>query len=289
MIMIYIKRIAKKIFSIFQRKTIIYTEIVRLSPNEMLKDRFVLITGGTSGIGFSIAESFINAGAVVCITGRDIKRCEKAVEQLKVKTGNRNNDKIFCCEMDMLQVSSFEQVVSSVVQKMGKIDILVNNAGINLNGSYHCTEEAYNSILDTNLKGMFFLSRCVGEYMVKNEIGGNILNIASASSLRPAINPYIISKWGVRGLTQGLAKKYIKHNIVVNGLAPGPTATPMLRKDGHQDNISLPNTPSGRYALPEEIANMAVVLTSSMGRLIVGDIVYMTGGAGLLTYDDIKY
>lgn len=283
----FIKRGLKYIVSGVPTKRITQ-EIVMLSPSNLLLGKTALITGGTSGIGFSIAESFINAGAVVCITGRDIKRCEKAVEQLKVKTGNRNNDKIFCCEMDMLQVSSFEQVVSSVVQKMGKIDILVNNAGINLNGSYHCTEEAYDSILDTNLKGMFFLSRCVGEYMVKNEIEGNILNIASASSLRPAINPYILSKWGVRGLTLGLAKKFIKYNIVVNGIAPGPTATPMLGEDS-SDDIALPNNPSGRFALPEEIANMAVVLTSSMGRLVVGDIVYMTGGSGLTTFDDIKY
>ena len=89
-------------------------------------------------------------------------------------------------------------------------------------------------------------------------------------------------------MTLGLAKKLIKHGIVVNGLAPGPTATPMLiKEDTH--NISLPNNPSGRYAMPEEIANMAVILTSGLGRMIVGDIVYMTGGAGIITFDDVNF
>ena len=80
----------------------------------------------------------------------------------------------------------------------------------------------------------------------------------------------------------------IKHGIVVNGLAPGPTTTPMLIKDG-SNNYSLPNNPSQRYATPEEIANMAVILTSGMGRMIVGDIIYITGGAGVITVDDINY
>ena len=114
------------------------------------------------------------------------------------------------------------------------------------------------------------------------------MNICSSSSVRPATTAYTLSKWGIRGYTVGLAKQLIKHGIVVNGLAPGPTATPMLIKDV-SNNYSLPNNPSQRYATPDEIANMAVILTSGMGRMIVGDIIYMTGGAGVITVDDINY
>ena len=74
----------------------------------------------------------------------------------------------------------------------------------------------------------------------------------------------------------------------MNGLAPGPTATPMLSKDENSD-IALANSPIGRYVIPDEIANMAVFLVSSMGKTIVGDVIYMTGGAGLITFDDIQY
>ena len=142
--------------------------------------------------------------------------------------------------------------------------------------------------MDTNLKGTFFLSQLFGKYLVKNKIKGNILNIASASSLRPADSAYTLSKWGLRGLTLGLAKSLSKYGITVNGIAPGPTATPMMLKN-EQSNMYLKRIPLGRYIMPEEIANMAVILTSNFGKSIIGDIIYMTGGAGNLTYDDVQY
>ena len=123
--------------------------------------------------------------------------------------------------------------------------------------------------------------------MKENNIRGNILNIASSSSLRPAISAYTLSKWGVKGLTLGLAKALASEGITVNGLAPGPTATPMLKTDGN--NITNNKIPLGRYIMPEEISNMAVFLVSEMGRSIIGDIVYMTGGAGVVTYEDLNY
>ena len=284
----YFKRGLKYIVSGVPTKKIT-PKIICLSPSNLLLGKTALVTGGTSGIGKSIAVAFMNAGANVIITSRNAEHAENIATQIRESNLNSKTH-VYGIELNTTDVASFDDKIASILSFSGicQIDILVNNAGVNLNGSYNCTEEAYDNILDTNLKGMFFLSRCVGEYMVKNEIEGNILNIASASSLRPAISPYILSKWGVRGLTLGLAKKFIKHNIVVNGIAPGPTATPMLGKDS-ADDIALPNNPSGRFALPEEIANMAVVLTSSMGRVVVGDIVYMTGGAGLITYDDINY
>ncbi len=139
----------------------------------------------------------------------------------------------------------------------------------------------------TNLNGTFFLSKTVAKYMIQNGIKGNILNIASSSSLRPAASAYTFSKWGIRGFTLGLAKTLAPYGITVNGLAPGPTATPMLHRDGH--DITFEKNPMGRFAMPEEIANMAAVLVSDIGRMVVGDIVYMTGGAGVITYDDIEY
>lgn len=263
-------------------------KIVTLAPSELLKDRCALITGGTSGIGFSIAEAFLKAGVKgVVITGRSQEKIDSACKTLS---------KYGVClgvVMDNTKVSmfsdTFESVLLSLKQKgIEKIDILVNNAGV-LGGTMpNAKEEEYDRILDTNLKGVFFLSQLFCNYMVVNNIKGNVLNIASSSSLRPAISAYTLSKWGIRGLTLGVARSYAEYGITVNGLAPGPTATPMLVSE---DNKNLFNNkiPFGRYALPEEIANMAVFLVSDMGHSIIGDIVYMTGGAGLVCYDDYNY
>lgn len=143
-------------------------------------------------------------------------------------------------------------------------------------------------MIEVSLRGAFMLSQAVAKYFVSHQIKGNILNIGSSSSFRPASSAYTLSKWGIRGLTLGMAKSLISKGIVVNGIAPGPTATPMLLPDG-QKNIDLPSNPLGRYAMPEEIANMAVILTSDLGRTVVGAIVPMTGGAGIITFDDMKY
>ena len=164
----------------------------------------------------------------------------------------------------------------------------MNNAGLNAAAMPNAKEEDYDAVLDTNLKGVFFLSQMMGRYMVDNKIKGNILNIASSSSLRPAVSAYTVSKWGVRGLTLGLAKALAKYGITVNGVAPGPTAHHM-RGLPDSENLNYKKIPLGRYVHPEEIANTAVFLVSGMGRAILGDIVYVTGGAAVLSYDDIGY
>ena len=143
--------------------------------------------------------------------------------------------------------------------------------------------------MDTNLKSAFFISHYFSQQWIEKGIKGNILNISSSSSIRPATSAYSLSKWGMNGLTVGLAKKLSKYGITVNAIAPGPTFTPMLIHNRQCDNIHLSNSPIGRYILPEEIANMAVIMTSESGRAIVGSTVYMTGGAGVITVDDIEY
>lgn len=284
-----IKQVFKKAFKLVFAKRPIYTtaNIVTLAHNELLKGRKALITGGTSGIGYAIAEAFLKSGANVCITGRNEERLVKAETTLN-KYLTIGGGKICHLVLDNRDVSSFETKLKEALDLMGGLDILVNNAGVQGDALPNATEKAYDAVLDTNLKGVFFLSQSVGRYMKDNKIKGNILNIASSSSLRPATSSYTISKWGIRGLTLGLAKSLAPLGIVVNGVAPGPTATPMIMH-GDRSNITFDHIPAGRYAMPEEIANMAVFLTSDMGRMIIGDIVYMTGGAGVLTFDDLKY
>ena len=252
---------------------------------DLLEDRVALITGSSSGIGYAIAEAFLRNGATVIITGRDERRIERAKEKL-AKISNH----VFSASLDMEDADSFEEKIDTITKKMNgkKIDILVNNAGVFSSGNFESiTARDYEKVLNTNLKGTFFLSQTIYKYFKKNKIKGNILNIASSSSMRPATNPYAISKWGIKGLTIGMAKKMINDEIVVNAIAPGPTSTSMINKN--ENNISKSQHPLDRYIMPEEIANLAVFLVSSMGKMIVGDTVYMSGGLGVVTIDDLNY
>lgn len=281
----YIKRVGRYLLTGLPEQHVT-ANIIKLAPNDLLKGRNALITGGTSGIGYAIADAFLSCGAFITITGRDKKRLEDSCSKLLL-SHPKCKEQISFIVMDNKDISSFKNIFKQH-QSLQKIDILVNNAGVQGGLITNTTEEEYDNILNTNLKGPFFLSKLVAQNMKNNNIKGNILNIASSSSLRPGNSAYNLSKWGIRSLTLGLAKSLIPYGITVNGIAPGPTATPMLIK-GEINDITHNNLPLGRFAMPEEIANMAVFLTSNLGKTVVGDIVYMTGGAGIITFDDLKY
>ena len=283
----YIKRGVKFILhGVPERK--VYAQVSYLAPSEMLKGRTALVTGGTSGIGYEVAKAYINAGARVVITGRNEEKVKKACEVIDKEVSRKGN--IFGMVMNNTDVKSMPSKLQDIERVLGTghIDILVNNAGVVGGEVKDCTEELYNTILDTNLKGTFFLSKLVARYWVNNQIEGNILMMGSSSSLRPATSAYTLTKNALYGFTKGLAKVLAPHGITVNGLAPGPTATPMTMPNGVRDEISFPN-PLGRFVMPGEIANMAVFLVCNMGRSIIGDMVFMTGGSGIVTFDDVKY
>lgn len=286
-----IKQIARFILHNVPSKKV-NIQFVNLSPNELLKDRAALITGGTSGIGFHIAKAFLHSGASVIITSRSEDRLEQSCT--KLREGGLYDNRVLGIVMDNTRTDIFEKCFNEALvglrnlKGVNVIDILVNNAGVLGASIPNATESEFDKVINTNLKGVFFLSQLFGKYLKANKIEGNILNIGSSSCLRPASSAYTISKWGIRGFTLGLAKSLAPYGITVNGIAPGPTATPMLLKDDI-NNIANRTNPIGRYALPEEIANMAVILVSPIGKTIVGDMIYMTGGAGLITFDDIDY
>lgn len=284
-----IRKTINFIYSCIPYATKVYPRVVTLAPNELLIGRTALITGGTGGIGYEMAKAFINAGATVVITGRKLEKVQNACKSIEQEVGKKG--RILGIELDNTKVCEFKSKFAEVLSLLeGKsLDILVNNAGVlgcHISDGQECE---YDAVLDTNLKGVFFLSQMVGHYMKDNKIEGNILNIASSSSLRPAASAYTLSKWGIRGLTLGLAKTFAPLGITVNGLAPGQTATQMIVGKDHDGNMYAPTVPLKRMALPEEIASMAVILVSDMSRTIMGDIVYMTGGAGVFSNEDMDY
>lgn len=272
-------------------KTITFKKIPVEIPTlygEVPKGKVAVVTGGTTGIGFEIAKAFIHNGASVIITGRDSERIANAVVKLKKEIGNSEN--MFVCGevLDNTMTTQIEdrwkQILSHIENK--HIDILVNNAGVISKTHFGKTDEKdYNLVMETNLKGTYFLSEIVSNYMIENGIKGNILNISSSSALRPAVSAYSMAKWAIHGLTLGMAKKLSPYGIVVNSIAPGPTATRMLQSD-NIININRMSSPSERYATASEIANLAVIMVSDMSKMVNGDTMYATGGCGLLTFDD---
>lgn len=269
---------------------VIKAEIHTLALNELLKDRKALITGGTSGIGLEIAKSFLNAGAAVVITGRCRERLDSACDKI-CEVKNEWKERLFSVVMDVADSSKLEDCFVNAMQtvRWGGVDVLVNNAGLEGGHINDCTEQEFDSIMNTNVKGVFFLSRIVARNMIKNKIRGNILNICSSSSFRPANSAYTMSKQAIKSLTEGLARMLIPHGIVVNGIAPGMTATPMLKKADSEGDLYLDAVLTKRYATPEEVANMAVIMVSNMCRMVVGDVLCMTGGSGLVYHEDINY
>lgn len=271
----FLKRVARGVLRAASGTPARIPVYVPVLQNELLKGRTALITGGNGGIGFAIADAFLRAGAKVIISGRNKEKLNDAVTRLSSKGS------VSCVQLDNTKPDSFGALLSEI----GTFDILVNNAGYVGGGSFGNTSESeYDAVLDTNLKGTYFLSQEVARCWIENGTHGNILNVCSASSLRPGESPYILSKWGMRSLTVGMAKRLIKHGIVVNGIAPGITDTDQFTH-GEKDIGKLSN-PSGRMVTKEEIANMAVILVSPLCQMVVGDILYMTGGGAITTLDD---
>ncbi len=255
----------------------------------LLIGRTALITGGGSGIGYSIAESFLKNGASVIITGRNYEKLKKAASCLEKYVTNKQFIK--CFVLDISKTDSIKSNIDKILSdpEIKKIDILVNNAGIqSKNDIGNVDIDDFRTVFSTNVEGTYFMSQVIYNYMKKSKIKGNILNVASSSSKRPAISPYSVSKWSIAGLTLGMAKKFIKDGIVVNGIAPGPTATPMLL-DNPKNGIEKYNSPINRFIMPEEIANISTILVSDLGKAIIGDIIYVTGGSAIITFDDIDY
>lgn len=262
----------KRLLRIFIIPARIKPIIIVKEPTNLLEGRIALVTGGSSGIGAGIAKALVEAGAKVYLIGRDENKLKSISEQINASY----------IVLDITNISELSTKLEQLFANQD-VDILVNSAGVHGNDTFgNITEKCFDSVINTNVKALYFVSQIVSNQMIKKKLHGHILNISSASSLKPSWTPYEISKRAVNGITQGMADKLIKHGIIVNAIAPGPTATPMM---GRSNDISWEGNPSGRMSTVEEIASLAVYMVSPKGEGIVGDTFFITGGSGTICID----
>ena len=247
-------------------------------PSLPLEDKVAIVTGGGTGIGRSIAVEFARAGADVVVGSRKLVNLEKVAEEVKT-LGRRS----LAVPTDITKKTDIDNLVQKVMGEFGKIDILVNNAGINTSASFlEHSEEEWDAILDTNLKGYFLCSQAVGKRMVEQG-KGNIISIASNLGVRPlqASVAYCVSKAGVIMLTKVMARDFAKYSIRVNAIAPGAIKTALLQFRAN-DPESLKQLaalyPLGRIGEPDEVASVALFLASDASSFITGDTIVIDGG-----------
>lgn len=249
------------------------------TPGETLAGKKILITGGGTGIGFSIAKKCIDEGATVLITGRT----ESKLKEAKIKIGS---DHLKTLVWDQSIVSQCQHNIEKSTRLLGgEIDVLVNNAAIMDGvGFPDVKEEVWDDIYKTNSKGLFFLTQQIVRHWTGRKRDGykKIVNISSQGGFVGSVNPYRMTKWDIAGFTQGIGLSMAKEGIIVNGIAPGIIVTDMQKKYiGQGSNIFCHQNPLQRYAYPEEIAELASFLISDSGNFIVGQTIVSDGGYSL--------
>ena len=254
-----------------------------------LKEKVAVVTGGSRGIGQAIAVGFAKAGARVVITSRKADDLEETASEIRAFGGEA-----LVLPAHLGRLEEIGKVVDTVREKYGRIDILVNNAGASpaLAGVLDADERLWDTIMNLNLKGVYFLSQACARIM-KPRGGGKIINIASIDGFtpEPLVSVYSISKAGVRMITKAFAAELAPYNIQVNTIAPGPISTKMM--NSHWSHLPPEEArkakeemekqfPMQRMGQPDELVGAAVYLASDASSFTTGTEIVIDGGV-LLT------
>ncbi len=240
-----------------------------------LKEKVAIVTGGASGIGKGVAELFIKEGAKVVVADYDVETGQTTADQL-----NENGEAIFV-QVDVSDTEAAEAMVEKTVEEFGKVDILINNAGVTADGFLSkMSEDAWDKVIDVNLKGVFNCSKFAAQKMMESD-GGVILNASSVVGLYGNVGQtnYAASKFGVIGLTKTWAKELAGKGVRVNCVAPGFTKTEMIEAVPDKILDKMKNkTPVGRLGEIEDIANAYLFLASDDASFINGAVLPVDGG-----------
>ncbi len=250
-----------------------------------LDNKIMLVTGAGSGIGRASAVGMIKEGASLVVVDMDREGGDETVRIIK----NQGGDAIFL-KADVTKSSDVDTMVEDALKQYGRIDVLYNNVGgwrtDNKDSVTGNTEDEWDHLMDLNLKSVYLVSRKIIPHMIKQG-GGSIINTITTNAYMtyPMVDGYSAAKAGVMELTKAMALTYAKDNIRVNGVVPGETLTPQWKRTYY----NLPNKdeaiesmrkmiPLGRFAEPEDIAEMVIWLASDKSRYATGAIFIIDGG-----------
>ncbi|WLD93825.1 SDR family oxidoreductase [Alkalihalobacillus sp. AL-G] len=252
----------------------------------LLSNKTAIVSGAASGMGKSIAQTFVKYGANVTLT--DLNR-----EGLESASASCNPDQIKLVKANVSKDEDFASLIGETIETFNGLDIIVNCAGVpqSFTPIEELSEEQWDRIMDVNLKSIYLSAKHAVPFM-KNNQKGTIINIASIAGVRarPGLNAYCASKGAALMLTKSLALELAPHKIRVNAINPGPTETPMINQflpgneadiDGAKKKIFVDSVPLGSLIQPEDIAYAALYLASDQAKSVTGEILNVDGGRGV--------
>ncbi len=240
-----------------------------------LKNKVVVVTGGTRGIGFATVKAFLQQGSKVVMLGSRKETVDKALHEL-----SEYKDTVMGRYIDLNDLSACIDLLKEVLQEWGSVDVLINNAGVSDSKHFYSYEDAdFDRVMNINLRSVFLMSKAAAEVMKKQK-KGVILNTSSMVSIygQPAGVAYPTSKFAVNGMTKSLARELGKDGIRVNAVAPGIIATDMVKAlDPNMISAMAKGVPVPRVGEPEDIANAFLFLASDMASYISGAVLSVDG------------
>ncbi len=250
-----------------------------------MEGKVALVTGGSRGIGRASALALAGAGADVAVTSRKLPDLEAVAGEIRAL-----GRKALAADAHVGKIDQLQPTVDKVVAEFGKIDVLVNCAGTNhMAPSIEMSEKSWDTVLNTNLKGLFFLSQAVARVMKENG-GGSIVSISSTAGYRvtPGLGHYSIAKCGAQMATQVMALEWAQYGIRANCISPGATDTQMLAsvwagRDEEETKAARATLaggiPRNRIGAPRELANAVLFLASDASSYVTGQTLTVDGGA----------